>query len=218
MFLKKKLGEIKLDLNAVILFIFLLSVVFIFIEYSLGKIALGLIEKEEYEKAINVYRLLISKTEKDLFNIGFCFTQNKEYQKALKYYDKALKINPEYAEAWNNKGIILKELKKYKKALKCYNKALEINPELIEAWNNKGTTLQELGKYEEALECYNKALEINQKSIETLTYKGITLSKIGKYKKALKCFDKALKIDPKNKLLHKTKAALHKKLKNQEKA
>ncbi|MGB9869822.1 tetratricopeptide repeat protein, partial [Methanothermobacter sp.] len=87
----------------------------------------------EYKKAIKIYKFYPFKTEKDLFNIGFCFSKNKEHQKALEQYNKALKINPKYAEAWNNKGAALKELKRYKEALKCYEKVTQLDPEDIEA-------------------------------------------------------------------------------------
>ena len=50
--------------------------------------------------------------------------------------DKALEINPRYAEAWNNKGLTLDELGKHQEAMKCYNKALEINPRDEMAWLN----------------------------------------------------------------------------------
>ena len=37
----------------------------------------------------------------------------KKYQEAIKYYDKALELNPDYVAAWNDKGVALIRLGKY---------------------------------------------------------------------------------------------------------
>jgi len=81
----------------------------------------------------------------------------KKYKKAIECYDNALKINQNYASAWNNKGYVLDELRRYKEAIGCYDRALEINQNYASAWNNKGYVLDELGKYEEAVELKGKA-------------------------------------------------------------
>jgi tetratricopeptide (TPR) repeat protein len=46
---------------------------------------------------------------------------------AIKCYDKALEIDPKYANAWNNKGIFFNNLGRKDEALKAYEKALEID-------------------------------------------------------------------------------------------
>jgi len=67
------------------------------------------------------------------------------------YFDKATELNPEYAAAWNNKGIALFNQREYEEAIKAYDKAIELNPEDAYAWNNKGIALAKQGRYEEAI-------------------------------------------------------------------
>ncbi len=50
------------------------------------------------------------------------------YDEAIRYYDKALEIDPEYVYAWNGKGCALDYLRRYDEAIRCYDKALEIGP------------------------------------------------------------------------------------------
>jgi tetratricopeptide (TPR) repeat protein len=51
------------------------------------------------------------------------------YTEAIKYYDKALEIDPKDANVWVNKAVALHKLEKYDEAIECYDKALEIDPE-----------------------------------------------------------------------------------------
>ncbi len=45
-------------------------------------------------------------------------------EEAIKQYDKAIQINPKYADAYYNKGIALSDLGKKDKAIAEYEKAL----------------------------------------------------------------------------------------------
>jgi len=91
---------------------------------------------------------------------GLNLHKGGDHQNAVVYFDKALDIDPNYAELWKNKGNALSAQSRYDEALNCYEKALDINPNHSMAWKNKGIALQELGRFEEALECYNRTLEL----------------------------------------------------------
>jgi tetratricopeptide (TPR) repeat protein len=110
--------------------------------------------------------------------------------------EKALEIDPYYAEAWYNKGLVYYKMKKYNEALECYNKALEIDPYYAEAWNNKGNVYYKMKEYNEALECYNKALEINSFDAGAWNNKGNVYYKMKKYNEALECYEEAIKLNP----------------------
>jgi tetratricopeptide (TPR) repeat protein len=47
---------------------------------------------------------------------------------ALKAFDKAIEINPQYEDAWDYEGLTLYRLSKYEDAIKAFDKAIEINP------------------------------------------------------------------------------------------
>jgi tetratricopeptide (TPR) repeat protein len=121
----------------------------------------------------------------------------KEYEEAIKNYDKAIELDPKYSDPWNNKGISLAILGKDEEAIECFDKALAIDPNYVLAWNNKGNALTNLGKYNEAIECYDKAIQIKPDDAMGWYNKGNVLGKLlGKYNEAIECFDKALAIDP----------------------
>ena len=86
-----------------------------------------------------------------------------QFSIALDYYDQAIKIDPNYTDAWNNKGNALGDLGKYNEAIECYDRAIEIDPNFARPWNNKGNVLHNLGKDDEAIECYDKGYKDRSK-------------------------------------------------------
>ncbi len=84
-----------------------------------------------------------------LFVIGIHFGQKGVHDAAYKIFDRVTMLNPNYAEAWANKGITLGDLGKYDEEIKCYDEAIKINPNYAQAYGNKGITLLNTRKYDE---------------------------------------------------------------------
>lgn len=118
------------------------------------------------------------------------------WDQALKSYDKALMINPEYEEAWSGKGIVLGKLGKYEESLVCSQRQLDINPHNAEAWYNMGITLGSMDRRDEQMACYDKALEFNPDYAEAWYNKGVRLEDAGKYKESIESYENFLKCAP----------------------
>jgi Flp pilus assembly protein TadD len=58
---------------------------------------------------------------------------------AMVQFQKALEINPNYADAHYDLGTVLLQKREVNEAIVQYQKVLEINPEYAEAHNNLGT-------------------------------------------------------------------------------
>ncbi len=86
------------------------------------------------------------------------------YTHAIFLYDKAISLDPNFIEAWNNKGVALYKMKRYKDALTCFNKTIEIDPKNSIAWSNKGETLHRLGWTSESISCLNRSLDLDLKN------------------------------------------------------
>ena len=62
------------------------------------------------------------------YGLGYAFYNIKKYQEANSYFEKAIKLNPELAEAWNNSAAIYQFVTRdYEKARAYYEKAITIS-------------------------------------------------------------------------------------------
>lgn len=91
---------------------------------------------------------------------GYIFCECKLYAKAIASFDKAIKIQPNYAEAWCGQGKVLCELKRYAKAIFSFDEAIQIQPNFAEAWYRRGMALYYLKIYPDAIACYDNAIAI----------------------------------------------------------
>ena len=66
--------------------------------------------------------------EEKLIKKGDFFWAKYNFEKALYYYKKALKINPNNVDVLTSMGSILNELERYDEAITLYHKAFEIKP------------------------------------------------------------------------------------------
>ena len=81
--------------------------------------------------------------------------QNKDFNSAKQLLQKAIKINSNHANAYNNLGIVFAELKERQNAIKCFENAIKIQPKNAPAFNNLGTEYKNLGKFKKALNFTN---------------------------------------------------------------
>lgn len=70
------------------------------------------------------------------FNRGNYYFKNNEIKKAIKEFKKTIKIDPDFALAYNHLGEVYTFLEMYEEAIHEYERALEINPKLSEAHFN----------------------------------------------------------------------------------
>jgi tetratricopeptide (TPR) repeat protein len=98
--------------------------------------------------------------------IGIAYHQMAQLNLAKKSYEKAVKLNPAYAEAINNLGTVAYAQKSYRRATNHYKKAIAIAPASASMHSNLGTAYFARKRYEEASESYKKALDLDPNVFE----------------------------------------------------
>src|SRR5579871_1311614 len=122
--------------------------------------------RKMYREAIDAFNSDPQKSAVLYNKIGIAYHQLQQLDNAKKYYERALKVKRDYAEALNNIGTVYYAKKSYRRAISYYQKALRITPESASVYSNLGTALFARKKYDEATEAYQKALAIDPEVFE----------------------------------------------------
>jgi tetratricopeptide (TPR) repeat protein len=88
-------------------------------------------------------------------------TDTRDLDRAIADLTKAIEIDPEYADAYNQRGITFGRNGDFARAIADQSKAIEINPAFALAYNSRGYTNQQQKDYDRALADYNKAIELD---------------------------------------------------------
>lgn len=129
--------------------------------------------KKDFDGASDEQRLEIKKavarnTERfsavEEFAKGNDFAFRKDYTQALTAYDTALRLDPQLAEAYNNRGIVKYDLRQFSAAIEDYNIAIKLKQNYADALNNRGNAYAALGQFQIAANDLQASLRLNDKS------------------------------------------------------
>ena len=76
---------------------------------------------------------------------GESYQEKEQYSKAAKQYEKAIKADNNYAEAYGNLGYCYRKQGQFDKAIRTYKRASELKPDLVEALEYIGVDYAEMG-------------------------------------------------------------------------
>jgi tetratricopeptide (TPR) repeat protein len=131
--------------------------------------------RKMYREATETYQLGPKDSPVIANKIGIAYHQLLELESAKKWYERAVKLNPQYAEAINNLGTIYYANKSYRRAITQYRKALAITPDAASILSNLGTAYFARKNYAEASAMYEKALKLDPDVFEHRGTNGVLL-------------------------------------------
>ncbi|MEN3013156.1 MAG: tetratricopeptide repeat protein [Endomicrobiia bacterium] len=156
---------------------------------ALGSIFLSDIDKN-LQSAVKLFEqaILVFPEEKDFYNnLGYLYIKSNQEQKALEYYEKALKIDPNYEFAKKNYMILANKLNVKNNLVVIYN---DIFNEMLKDINQK--------KFEEAeIKCY-KLLEIFPNDYNAKFYLANILFSKNEFRKASDLYKEIILAQPDN--------------------
>ncbi|MGA2137835.1 MAG: tetratricopeptide repeat protein, partial [Verrucomicrobiia bacterium] len=131
-----------------------------------------------------------------LGNLGNVFLREGKISDAIRYYEQALRIKPDYVEMQCNLGLALAQVGKIQEAMEHYEQALRIRPDLAMAHCNLGVALAQAGRIPEAIEHLQQALRIRPDYAEAHYNLGTALARLGRLPEAVGHWEQALRIKP----------------------
>ena len=130
-----------------------------------------------FADAVDYLKAAIKKepTAQRYNKMGIAELQMRHDDDAKKLFEKALKLDPTYAEARNNLGVSFFNKKNYKKAAQNYEKAIKLKPDSASFFSNLGTAYFSRKQFEKALSAYNQALELDPDVFDRTSRVGVSI-------------------------------------------
>merc|ERR1719225_568341 len=123
--------------------------------------------------------------------IGNYYSLRSQHEKAVVYFQRALKLNPGYLSALTLMGHEYMELKNTNAAIQSYRQAIEVNRRDYRAWYGLGQTYEILKMHHYCLYYFKQAQELRPSDSRMLVALGESYEKLDKLQDAMKCFWKA---------------------------
>ncbi len=181
-------------------------------EWSSGRAGIAFFKaKELYDKGLNLiysekYRDALTYLKKAIerdpdfvqayVEIGFCNDKLGYNQAAIRAYQDALKIKPDYASALNGLALAFIKIKRYQDGGEVLKRLTVLRPNYYEAHYNLGVINDKINRLEDAIAAYQQAVRIKPDYFEAYNGLGITYTKLGRYREAIESFHRALTIKP----------------------
>src|SRR2546421_1458845 len=125
--------------------------------------------RKDYREAAVSYKRLADQNPQNpvyLNKLGIALHQQAALGAALKYYERASRVDPSYADAQNNIGTIWYQRKKYGRAIKAYQKAITIRNDMAVLHSNLGYAYFGDKKHVQASSSFRQALALDPQLFE----------------------------------------------------
>ena len=124
-----------------------------------------------------------------------CLNENK-LDEARVHLEKALELNPEYAEGYCNLGLILLNNGEFSEAEKYFQISLLKDDNMVEAYFNLGCSFQERNDYEKALSFFKEVILREPDNALTYLKMGFCAQPLERIDDARVFFEEALRLQP----------------------
>jgi tetratricopeptide (TPR) repeat protein len=120
----------------------------------------------------------------------------ERWKEAVEAYEQVIAIDPDYAAAWNNLGLLHHRMGQYQRAGECYREALGADDLCIQAAFNLGSLHEDLGEFNTAIAWYRRAVELEPGYADAHFNLAGALGKIGSHTGAAVHWRRYLDLDP----------------------
>jgi tetratricopeptide (TPR) repeat protein len=118
-----------------------------------------------------------------------------QWDDAIEAYRRVVSIDPTYAAAWNNLGLLLHRMGRYDEARHAYESALGQDPTCCEAVYNLGSLAEDRGDLDDAVRAYRQALDLSPDYADAHFNLAGALARSGRADEAIAHWQRYLELD-----------------------
>src|SRR4029077_12763789 len=123
---------------------------------------------------------------------GFCYMNDGDEKMAIADFEKAIEINPNYFDGYENIGLIWYDKGEFQKAIDWYSKSIKVNPASANAFAKRGSSYTYIGEFGKATDDLKLAIELAPKDVLNWQYLAQLYQQQGMIKKTLETVEKCI--------------------------
>ncbi|QDU39293.1 TPR repeat-containing protein YrrB [Maioricimonas rarisocia] len=129
---------------------------------------------------------------------GIGYRRQGRLDEAMSEFDRSIELNPDFADTWNNRGLVRLMQNDLDAAEADFDRAIELRPDLAEPYANRGVVHRRRNQLGKAIADYTRALKRDPRHLDARYNRGLALAAAGRAGDALADFTAILKQDPGN--------------------
>jgi Flp pilus assembly protein TadD len=152
-----------------------------------------------WQDSETVFRHALAVTENNYIahgNLGEALATKGQIDGAIRQFQEAIQIEPDYPDAQNNLGIALGGTGRLDEAIDHFQEAIRYRPNYVEAHHNLGVALGMKGRLDEAIIQYQIVVGFKPDDAEAYNHLGIALASQGRLDEAIQQFRMAIHLRP----------------------
>ena len=135
-------------------------------------------------------------------NLGDYLSKQGDHENAIKHFQQALTIYPQFDLAWHSIAYSLANRGRLAEAIVHYERAIKLNPNNPGYFNNYGNALGSVGRDSDAIVQYFRAAELDAENEDAYNNLGVSLAMTGKVAEGIEHLHKAIRLNPRNPSAH----------------
>ena len=117
-------------------------------------------------------------------------------KKTIEYLNNAIKLEPDVASSYLNRGVAYYDLGQHQRAIEDYNEVIRLKEDDAGAYNNRGNAYNSLGKHQRAIEDYNQAIHLQPDYAIAYNNRGIAYGDLGQQQRAIEDYNETIRLKP----------------------
>ena len=165
--------------------------------------AVSLQQQGKRDAAIGKWRAIahvVEGSDNDLaarawFSVGY-LAMDEDPKGSVLANDRAIRLKPDYARAYNNRGAAKHELGRHEDAIADYNEAIRLKPDYAEAYRNRSAAKGSLGRHEDAIADCTEAIRLKPDDARAYNNRGVAKRNLEQYEDAIADCTEAIRLKP----------------------
>jgi tetratricopeptide (TPR) repeat protein len=154
--------------------------------------------KSEFDKVVDYARDASALDPRYAFSRGVASGVMGDYDHAVTAYSEAIRFDPKYPIAYNNRGVAYFKSGDIDHAIADYDAAIRLNPKVASPYANRGRAYRTKGDNDHAIADYTKAIRLDAKYADAYSNRGLAYGAKGDGGRAMADYTRAIKLDAKN--------------------